>query len=121
MDVPDNGDGVGWFEASARPRFAGNFVAAAHVDWAKRPAVFWSLHELRPGDQVVVTDATGRAHTYAVEWNRAVRPQDTPIQDLVGPSYDKLLTLITCTGNFNQITRDYSHRQIVRARLVEGS
>src|SRR5579884_142482 len=121
MEVPADGQTIGWYEASARPGYAGNFVATAHVDWGGRPAVFWRLYELQPGDQIVVTDTAGEKHTYVVEWNRAVRPEDAPLADLVGPSHDKLLTLITCTGNFNPLTRDYSHRQIVRARLAEGA
>jgi LPXTG-site transpeptidase (sortase) family protein len=120
MEVPTNGVQIGWYVESARPGYAGNFVATGHVDWGGRTAVFWRLHELRPGDQIVVTDEWGQQHVYAVQWNRAVRPEDLPIQDVVGPSHDKILTLITCTGNFNPVTRDYSHRQIVRAQLVEG-
>jgi LPXTG-site transpeptidase (sortase) family protein len=121
MEVPGDGVHVGWYEESARPGAAGNFVSAAHVDWAGQPGVFWGLTELVPGDQVVVTDAEGGKHTYAVEWSRAVRPEDAPLMDLVGPSHDAIMTLITCTGNFNRITRSYDHRQIVRARLVSSS
>ncbi|HLI25653.1 MAG TPA: DUF4012 domain-containing protein [Chloroflexota bacterium] len=119
MEVPTDGAHIGWYVDSARPGYAGNFVATGHVDWAGRTAVFWRLHELQPGDQIVVTDEQGQQHVYAVQWNRAVRPEDAPLPDLVGPSHDKIMTLITCTGNFNRLTRDYSHRQIVRAQLVE--
>jgi sortase (surface protein transpeptidase) len=118
MEVPGDGEHVGWYEESARPGYVGNFVSAAHVDWAGRPGVFWGLGDLRPGDPIVVTDAEGQRHTYIVEWNRAIRPQDAPLLDLVGPSHDAIMTLITCTGNFNRVTRDYDHRQIVRARLA---
>jgi hypothetical protein len=121
MEVPTEGESIGWYDEGARPGYAGNFVLAAHVDWAGRPAVFWRLHELRPGDQFVVTDAAGVQHRYAVEWNQSARPEDVPLGQIVGPTNDKLLTAITCTGNFNPLTRDYSHRQIVRARLVESS
>ena len=69
----------------------------------------------------MVTDAAGVQHRYAVEWNQSARPEDVPLGQIVGPTNDKLLTAITCTGNFNPLTRDYSHRQIVRARLVESS
>jgi len=120
MEVPGDGEHIGWYEASARPGAPGNFVSAAHVDWAGKLGVFWGLNELQPGDQIVVTDSDGVAHTYAVEWNKAVRPEDAPLMDIVGPSPDAIMTLITCTGNFNRVTRSYDHRQVVRARLVDG-
>ncbi len=121
MEVPAEGESVGWYEAGARPGYAGNFVVAAHVDWAGRPAVFWRLAELRPGDLIEVMDAAGGTHRYRVEWNWTARPEEVPVASVLGPTHDKLLTAITCSGNFNPVTRDYSHRQIVRARLEEGS
>jgi sortase (surface protein transpeptidase) len=121
MEVPTEGESVGWYEASAHAGYAGNFVAAAHVDWGGRPAVFWRLHELRPGDEIVVHDAAGGVHTYVVEWNWTARVDNVPVGSVVGPTHDSLITLITCAGNFNPVTRDYSHRQIVRAKLSNGS
>ncbi len=121
MEVPGDGEHIGWYEESARPGAPGNFVSAAHVDWAGKLGVFWGLNELQPGDRIVVTDSDGTQHTYAVEWNKAVRPEDAPLMDIVGPSPDPIMTLITCTGNFNRVTRSYDHRQIVRARLVDGA
>jgi LPXTG-site transpeptidase (sortase) family protein len=121
MEVPGDGEHIGWYEASARPGAPGNFVSAAHVDWAGKLGVFWGLNDLQPGDQISVTDTDGVAYTYAVEWNKAVRPEDAPLMDLVGPSHDAIMTLITCTGNFNRVTRSYDHRQVVRARLVTGA
>jgi LPXTG-site transpeptidase (sortase) family protein len=121
MEVPGDGEHIGWYEESARPGYAGNFVATAHVDWGGKLGVFWGLNELQPGDRITVTDTDGVDHTYAVEWNKAVSPEDAPLMDIVGPSHDAIMTLITCTGNFNRVTRSYDHRQIVRARLVDGA
>jgi hypothetical protein len=121
MASPETGSVVGWYAQSARPGQVGNMVTSGHVDWDKRPAVFWSLRELRPGDQIEVFDDGGEVYLYEVEWSRRVDPYGTPLGGLVGPTAQRWLTLITCGGIFNPITRDYSERLIVRASLARAA
>jgi LPXTG-site transpeptidase (sortase) family protein len=117
LEAPKTGDVVGWYLQSARPGQAGNFVASGHLDWNRQPAVFWQLRSLQPGDQIQVVAADGQRYTYSVEWIRSVSAQTTDLDTILGPTTQRLLTLITCGGAFDSITRDYADRVIVRARL----
>jgi hypothetical protein len=57
-----------------------NAVFAGHVDYIRvGPAVFWSIRDLQPGDQITVTTAGG-TFTYAVQWSQWAEPD----QDFTG-------------------------------------
>jgi LPXTG-site transpeptidase (sortase) family protein len=119
MDAPPTPDVIGWYGMSSRPGEPGNVVMSGHVDWGHNPAVFWGLRKLQKGDVIQVNGADGAAHHYAVEWNRTYAWQTAPVDQIVGPSADSLLTLITCDGVFDQRLREYSERRVVRARLLD--
>jgi sortase (surface protein transpeptidase) len=119
MEAPPTPDVVGWYRMSGRPGQPGNTVMSGHVDWGRNTAVFWGLRDLRPGDAIVVRGGDGIAHTYAVEWNQTFSATGAPVDRIVGPSKDSLLTLITCDGTFDPRIRQYLERRIVRARLVD--
>jgi sortase (surface protein transpeptidase) len=99
----------------------GNFIASGHVDWERRLAVFWQLGHLREADRVEVLAEDGQRYTYAVQWVREVSAQTSDLQTIIGPSSDRVMTLITCGGAFDPKTRDYASRVIVRARLVPSA
>nr|MBA2449568.1 class F sortase [Chloroflexota bacterium] len=120
LESPTTGGVIGWYVPSARPGQVGNMVASGHLDWDKQPAVFWRLKELRAGDRIAVVDEEGGRHEYEVEWVRQVDPANAPLHELLGRTTQRWLTLITCGGAFNPLTRDYAERTVVRARLVEG-
>jgi LPXTG-site transpeptidase (sortase) family protein len=117
LEAPATGDVVGWYRQSARPGQVGNLVGSGHVDWNKQPAVFWRLHELDPGDKLDLIDTGGVRHTYIVEWVRRFDASGAPLDDILGATARRWLTFITCAGHFDPITRDYTERLVVRARL----
>lgn len=114
---PSNGSDVGWYVQSARPGQVGNMIVSGHVDWERRLAVFWRLRELRPGDRIVVAAQDGQRYQYTVAWTRQVDARTTALDDILGPTAERWLTLITCGGTFDAQTRDYTERVVVRARL----
>jgi LPXTG-site transpeptidase (sortase) family protein len=118
MEAPTTPDVVGWYRMSSRPGQPGNSVMSGHVDWGRTSAVFWGLRSLKKGDSIRMRDADGGSHMYAVEWNQSFPWKTAPVDRLVGPSADSVLTLITCEGEYDQRTRQYSERRVVRARLV---
>lgn len=72
---------------------------------------FYDLNKLEDGDEVFVTDASGKQYTYRVFKEFIVLPTDLSVTEPVeGKS---ILTLQTCT------LPDYSKRLIVQAELVE--
>jgi Protein of unknown function (DUF4012)/Sortase domain len=119
MEAPPNGDVIGWYRRSARPGQPGNSVMSGHVDWGKKAAVFWGLRNLVRGDQIQIRDAAGDLHTYTVEWNRTYRWNAAPVDDIVGPTENGVLTLITCDGIFDVRQNQYVERRVVRAQLID--
>lgn len=72
---------------------------------------FYDLDKLENGDEVFVTDATGKKYTYRVFKEFIVPPTEISVTEPVeGKS---ILTLQTCT------LPDYSKRLIVQAELVD--
>jgi hypothetical protein len=114
---------VAWYLQSARPGELGNVVMGGHVDyWTVGPAVFSGLGTLAEGEEIEVTDAEGNAYAYAVEWVRAYHVADlTPgqLREIVGPTEEPSLTLVTCGGVFDRDRGEYLMRLVVRAARVE--
>ncbi|MER5929778.1 class E sortase [Streptomyces sp. NPDC002054] len=109
--------GLGHYEGTAPPGGTGNFAVAGHRRTYGDP--FKDFPELRPGDTVVIKDATSW-YTYTVR-NRPLRtlPTETGVVDPVpkrspftGPG--RYLTLTTCDPEWG-----HSHRLIVWAELTE--
>jgi LPXTG-site transpeptidase (sortase) family protein len=119
MESPPTPDVVGWYRMSSRPGQPGNGVMSGHVDWGRATAVFWGLRKLGPGDEILVRGTDGVVHTYAVEWNEAYSAESAPTDRIIGPSKDSVLTLITCDGPFDQASKQYLERRVVRAQLVD--
>src|SRR5262249_3111672 len=75
---------------------------------------FRELYRVQPGEPIVVYTADGE-FTYRVETLRLVTPAEV---DVLAPADAPLLTLVTCAGEFNFRTHSFSHRLLVRGRLV---
>jgi sortase (surface protein transpeptidase) len=118
LQAPENGDVIGWYAQTARPGQVGNVIASGHVDWNKKLAVFSGLDRLVSGDEIDITAQDGSRYRYAVDWVKSVDAYTAPLAEILGPTSERWLTLITCGGTFDPLTRDFSHRVVVRARLV---
>ncbi|MDQ3706867.1 MAG: class D sortase [Chloroflexota bacterium] len=101
---------VGHHEGTANPGEVGNVVLAGHRDI--NSALFRELDRLQPGDEVFVSNDLGE-YRYLVEESLVVSPDYVQVMD---PTDDKRLTLITCTppGLATQ-------RLVVIAKLDESS
>jgi sortase (surface protein transpeptidase) len=123
LETPSGPWVVAWYRQTARPGELGNVVMGGHVDyWNIGPAVFFNLGTLEEGEEIEVTDAAGNAYDYAVEWIRAYPVAElTPgqLREIVGPTEDPSLTLITCGGAFDPGRGEYLMRMVVRAARVE--
>jgi LPXTG-site transpeptidase (sortase) family protein len=92
---------------------AGNAVIAGHVVTLNEGNVFRFLYQLDLDDQIQVWDDHERERDYHVVDVRLVPPTDTSVMD---PTPDETLTLITCGGTFDPISREFSDRLIVVAK-----
>ncbi len=91
---------VGHHDTSADPGEGGNVVLAGHDDW--HGEVFRDLHNVKNGDEIVVTTADGVAHRYVVSDIQVPQIAGLSINEqieigkLIEPTQDKRLTLVTC-------------------------
>jgi LPXTG-site transpeptidase (sortase) family protein len=119
MDSPHTPTDVAWYRFSAKPGDTGNAVFAAHVDYVRYgPAVFYRLRELQDGDPVTATLEDGSSFTYRVVSSVIYKADTAPVQEIVGPTPGRTMTLITCTGVFNRNVLEYDKRLVVRAELA---
>jgi LPXTG-site transpeptidase (sortase) family protein len=120
MDAPSGPTDVGWFLGSPRPGDPGNAILTGHLDWhgpPPRPAVFWRLKELAPGDDIQVRTARGPLH-FTVESTTLYDRNKAPIEQILGFAMGKVITIVTCEGQFIASEHDYTHRRVIRARLA---
>jgi LPXTG-site transpeptidase (sortase) family protein len=105
-------DFSGWPGLGGMPGQPGaNAVFAGHVDYIHvGPAVFWSIRDLQPGDQVTVNTPNGPI-TYAIQWSQWTDP-DADFSQFVQQTGQESITLVTCIGSFS--AGHYSNRIIVR-------
>ncbi|WP_255499580.1 sortase domain-bontaining protein [Nocardiopsis sp. Huas11] len=101
LDVPQDPDAVGWYEAGAWPGQSGAAVMGAHVDSLSGPAVFFRLRELSPGDEITVGRADGVDAVFSV-YEVGQYPKDGfPTRRVYGSTQGQAeLRLITCGGTF---------------------
>jgi hypothetical protein len=107
-----------WYRNLASPGDPGPAVLLGHVDTYRGPAVFYRIHELRPGDAVEVKRADGRTIDFAVDSVRTYLKTEFPSEAVYGPSADPVLRLLTCGGAFDRDRRTYLSNVVVFASLM---
>jgi LPXTG-site transpeptidase (sortase) family protein len=116
IEVPQIGR-VGWFEAGPRPGEPGRSVLIGHLDGLRQAGVFENVPSIRTGSEIVVRDADGGVHRYAVVGKTQVPKSSFPADTVYGASKRPVLVLITCGGVWQPET-GYSDNVIVYARAV---
>ncbi|MCA1038236.1 class F sortase [Bacillus infantis] len=120
MGVPDDNETAGWFEPGIKPGEKGSSVIAGHVDSKAGPAVFFYLKDLAKGDTVIVTAQDGLSYTFEVQELKSYPYDRAPISDVFGPSDERRLNLITCTGTYNREKNTHEERLVVYTVLKSG-
>ncbi len=119
MQSPDNAYDTAWYDFSAHPGFGGNAVFAGHVDYIRvGKAVFWNLKDLESGDLIQVRLQDGTVYKYAVNFKQQFDAATAPVDQIVGPTPNETVTLITCGGTFNPATHQYDKRLVIRAERI---
>jgi LPXTG-site transpeptidase (sortase) family protein len=119
MEDPTGPWVVSWYKETAKLGELGNAVMAGHLDyWDVGPAVFYNVGSLQPKDPIQVTGDDGELFTYEVDWVKNYDSENAPISDIVGPTDNESLTLITCGGPFDYQNGVYLQRTVVRAHRV---
>ncbi len=109
---------AGWYAAGVRHGDPGPAIIAGHLDSRTGAAVFAKLGTLKPGADIVVTDARGTAVHFTVESVHTYPKSKFPTTQVYGPTPDPELRLITCGGGFDQASRHYLDNVVVFASLA---
>ncbi|SDU76912.1 LPXTG-site transpeptidase (sortase) family protein [Jiangella alkaliphila] len=120
MEVPQGPDPIGWYDQSPTPGESGPSVLAGHLTWNGTDGVFRHLDQLAEGDEVVVTREDGTVARFAVthvdQYAKDAFPTARVYANTPGPE----LRLITCAGDLEPESGDYSDNVVVYARLLPG-
>jgi sortase (surface protein transpeptidase) len=114
INVPVNSWNAGWYKGGPVPGAPGDAIIEGHAGYPGQPVIFGRLGDLRPGDQVVVVLADKSRRLFVVV-SKATLPVGTAPPGFAEPYGPPRLTLITCTGDFNDTSKTYSRRLVVEA------
>lgn len=116
MQVPNFGL-AGWYTKGPKPGHAGPAVIAAHVDSRAGPDVFYRLGDLATGDEVHVVYESGDKVTFLVASSEQTPKDQLPVDAIWPATNERLLTLVTCGGEFDPSAGHYRDNLIVYASL----
>ncbi|GAA5149834.1 class F sortase [Pseudonocardia eucalypti] len=119
LTVPDDYSRVGWYADGPEPGEPGAAVIAGHIDSKDGPAAFFRLHELQPGQPIIIRTTGGATLTFLVERIEQHPKQRFPTTT-VYTTTEPSLRLITCGGTFDHRGKSYRDNLIVYARLAPG-
>jgi LPXTG-site transpeptidase (sortase) family protein len=112
-------DGVGWYQYGPYPGARGSAVIDGHLDRpGGYPAVFWRLHQIQVGDEVLVTNNAGETLHFRVKRIAFYTPQGAPLKDIFGKGGGTYLNLITCAGDWIPSQHQTTLRLVIYTALV---
>jgi LPXTG-site transpeptidase (sortase) family protein len=114
MNLPQNLWNAGWYDGGPVPGAPGDAVIEGHAGYPNAPLLFANLRKLRSGDQIVIVLADGSKQLFLVNSVAVWRPGTAPA-DMGQPYGPPRLTLITCTGPFDDHYKTYADRLVVQA------
>lgn len=123
MGSPDNPFVVGWFNRSALPGELGNALLGGHRDYQDRNGnidvgVCWKLDQTQVGDQLIMFDQSiNRYYVYDIVDIATIRPDSREAVKYLSQTRESVVTLITCSGDFDEETHSYEERIVVVALL----
>lgn len=111
---------VGWWGAGPAPGAAGAALMVGHVDTKSKPAVFYGLSSLKPGQKIRVARADATVAEFTVEDVRVYERAGFDPHQAYGPRIEGRaeLRLVTCGGNYDKAAGQYSANVVVSAYLT---
>jgi LPXTG-site transpeptidase (sortase) family protein len=113
--TPDNTNDAGWYNGSGKPGEDGAVFIFGHVSSHANNGLFHNLHNLKPGDKVMVTRGDDIVYTYQVI-STTVYPSDHVDMGAALSPIDPTrasLNLMTCDGEPLSGTTTFDHRLVV--------
>ncbi|MEU9066390.1 class F sortase [Streptomyces sp. NPDC048306] len=111
---------VGWYAAGVAPGAAGTALMVGHVDTETRPAVFYRLSSIEPGQTIRVARDDAEVAEFTVDDVQVLTRDGFDAQQAYGPrdTGRSELRLITCGGTFDRTTDTYTANVVVSAYLT---
>ncbi|MGW4290167.1 class F sortase [Streptomyces sp. NPDC004673] len=111
---------VGWYGAGTTPGAAGTALLVGHVDTETRPAVFYRLSTLEPGETVRVVRADGKVARFTIDDVEVLPADHFDAERAYGTRHPGRaeLRLITCGGTYDRTSRTYTANVVVSAYLT---
>lgn len=111
---------VGWYAAGVKPGAAGTALMVGHVDTDTRPAVFYRISALKPGERIRVIRDDGKVAEFTVDDVQVLTRDRFDARRAYGQrtSGRAELRLITCGGTFDRTSRSYTANVVVSAYLT---
>ncbi|GAA0284211.1 class F sortase [Streptomyces polychromogenes] len=111
---------VGWWGAGPAPGAAGAALMVGHVDTKSKPAVFFGLGSVKPGEKIRVARADGTVAEFTVEDVRVYERAGFDPHKAFGPRVEGRaeLRLVTCGGTYDKAAGQYSANVVVSAYLT---
>ncbi|MEV5435938.1 class F sortase [Streptomyces sp. NPDC052682] len=122
LDPPpfDQAGVVGWYKDGVKPGAAGTALMVGHVDTETRPAVFYKISAMRPGQKIRVFRDDAKIAEFTVDDVQVIGRDRFDAQQAYGPRRTGRaeLRLVTCGGTFDRTTRSYTANVVVSAYLT---
>lgn len=120
MDAPTDIKTAGWFKESVIPGEKGLSIINGHLDGKIGSGIFKDLSKLKTGDKFEVKFNDGAIKKFEVMKVITINTDEaTSTLFSQDPTITSQLNLITCAGNFNASSLDYSKRVIVTSKFIE--
>ncbi|MET8060618.1 class F sortase [Streptomyces microflavus] len=116
-DLPQT---AGWYGKGTEPGAEGPALIVGHVDTETKPAVFYGLSAVQPGEKVRVVRDDGSVAEFTVDDVQVVTRERFDAEKAYGPRVDGRaeLRLITCGGKYDEKSRSYTANVVVSAYLT---
>jgi sortase (surface protein transpeptidase) len=108
---------AGWYSYGPTPGQVGPAVVLGHIDGNHQKGIFWRLHEVKKGDQIVVGRQDGSKATFTVSKVDQIAKQSFPTEAVYGNTTAPEIRLITCGGAFDASAHSYLDNIIVYGSL----
>lgn len=115
MDVPPSESMLGWYEGGVFPGNVGPAVLAGHTGRPEQPSVFRQLDQLHTKDTITIKDTTGTEASFEITEITSYTPESAPRERIFGPTTNRQLVIITCSGTWLPHQNTYSHRLVLYA------
>jgi sortase (surface protein transpeptidase) len=114
IEEPSDPMSAGWWAEGPRPGQAGPAVILGHVTY-NRPAVFFRLGDLQPGDDVFVDRSDGSTARFEITRQGTYQKTQFPSDLVYYPTLKSELRLVTCGGPIDPTTERYRDNLVVFA------